>query len=108
MTGNDQLQLVRTRYGRLVRYKQLRPVHTNKNSYDLIQSETNNIKKLGPEHAGNDYIKAPVEEEYCIGFIKELIEVKNNTFEVDGFIRMRFSVSCVFPDREIFPLLESN
>ena len=51
----------------------------------MLNSSTDNIKNLMPKHADNDYFEVPEGEEYRIEFIKELIEVKNNTYKVDGF-----------------------
>ena len=51
----------------------------------MLNSSTDNIKNLMPKDADNDYFEVPEGEEYRIEFIKELIEVKNNTFKVDGF-----------------------
>ena len=51
----------------------------------MLNSRTDNIKKLVPRHADYDYFEVPDGQEYRIEFIKELIEVKNNIYEVDGF-----------------------
>ena len=51
----------------------------------MLAAGTDNIKTLVSKHAEIDYFAVPVGEEYRVDFIKELIEVKNNTMEVDGF-----------------------
>ena len=71
----------------------------------MLQSKSNDIKNLGPEHAENDYIEVPVGEEYRIEFIKELIEVKRLIWRLMDLARknlMRSFLSCVFPDGTIF------
>ena len=51
----------------------------------MLNSRTEDIKKLVTRQADYDCFELPEGEEYRIEFIQELIEVKNNIYEVDGF-----------------------
>ena len=51
----------------------------------MLKSNVNDIRALRPEHAVRNYKEVPLDEEYRIAFIKELIEVRHDAVEVDGF-----------------------
>ena len=51
----------------------------------LLQTEVHDVRKLKPCDIKEKYRKPPMGEEYRVGFIKELIDVKNNQLDVDGF-----------------------
>ena len=51
----------------------------------MLNSRTDDIKKLVPRRADYNYFEVPEGEGFRIEFFKELIEVKNNIYEVDGF-----------------------
>ena len=51
----------------------------------MLRSNVNDIRALRSEHAVQSYKEVPLNEGYRIGFIKELIEVRHDAVEVDGF-----------------------
>ena len=51
----------------------------------LLKSNAHDITQLSTHHANNKYKPIPENENYRVGFIKEIIEVKNNSLEVAGF-----------------------
>ena len=68
----------------------------------MLNSRTEDIKKLVTRQADYDCFELPEGEEYRIEFIKELIEVKNNIYtKVMVLIRknlMTSYASCVHPE----------
>jgi hypothetical protein len=51
----------------------------------LLQTEVQNVRNLKASDIIEKYRTPPRSEEYRVGFIKELIDVKNNQLEVNGF-----------------------
>ena len=51
----------------------------------LLRSKAENIRDLKPHHVTAKYRNIPEGEEYRVNFVKEIIEVKNNNLEVNGF-----------------------
>ena len=53
----------------------------------LLQSNIQNLHQLKPCHVTTKYRVIPEEEEFRVGFIKEIIEVRNDSLEVVGFTK---------------------
>ena len=51
----------------------------------LLKSSADSIQELKPHHVTAQYRDIPECEEFRVGFIREIIEVKNNKLEVTGF-----------------------
>ena len=51
----------------------------------MLRSNVHDIRALRSEHAVLSYKEVPLNEEYRIDFIKELIEVRHDAVEVVGF-----------------------
>ena len=51
----------------------------------LLKSSADSIQELKPHHVTAKYRDIPEGEEFRVGFIREIIEVKNNQLEVTGF-----------------------
>ena len=51
----------------------------------LLRSKAENIRDLKPHHVTAKYRNIPEGEEYRVNFVQEIIEVKNNKLEVNGF-----------------------
>ena len=51
----------------------------------MLRENVHDIKGLRSEHVSRCYKEVPSNEEYRIAFIKELIEVRNDAVEVEGF-----------------------
>ena len=51
----------------------------------LLKTEVGDIKQLKSSDVIIKYRETPASEQFRVGFIKEIIEVKNNNFEVKDF-----------------------
>ena len=51
----------------------------------LLDTSVQDIRSLKSEHVTAKYRDMPINEQYRVDFIKELVDVKNNELEVQGF-----------------------
>jgi hypothetical protein len=51
----------------------------------FLQTEAQDVRRLKPSDVKAKYRDVPRNDEYRVGFIKEIIDVKNNQLEVKGF-----------------------
>ena len=51
----------------------------------LLQTEVQDVRELKACHYEIKYRNVPRNEEFRVGFIKELIDLKNNQLDVPGF-----------------------
>ena len=51
----------------------------------MLKSKVQNIQKLKPIDLPAKYRPIPDEEKFRVGFIKEIINIKNNSTELRGF-----------------------
>ena len=51
----------------------------------LLQTEVQDVRNLKPSDVKNKYRILPENEKYRVGFIKEIVDVRNNQLEVEGF-----------------------
>ena len=80
---NSKKQVLRSLL-RVVEYDTLSVTGRNLSSI-LLKTEVHDVRKLKPSDIKEKYRKLPSSEEYRLGFIKELVDVKNNKLEVNGF-----------------------
>jgi hypothetical protein len=50
-----------------------------------LDTDKYDVRRLQPSDVKVKYRNPPENEKYRVGFIKELIDVKNNQLDVDGF-----------------------
>ena len=51
----------------------------------MLQTDVQDVKMLKPSDVKKKYRILPENEKYRVGFIKEIVDVKNNQLEVEGF-----------------------
>ena len=51
----------------------------------MLQTDVQDVKMLKPSDVKKKYRILPENEKYRVGFIKEIVDVKNNQLDVEGF-----------------------
>ena len=51
----------------------------------MLETDIHDVRRLKPSHVKVKYRNLPENEKYRVGFINELIDMKNNQLEVIGF-----------------------
>ena len=52
----------------------------------LLRTNQDDVRKLKPSDYTAKYRDIPTEEEYRVGVVKEIVDIKNQQLEVKGFV----------------------